>query len=326
MTTQAVPPAGTAAVFVGIDVAQAHLDVAVRPSGQIWHTGTTAEELSALTTQCTALGPALVVLEATGGLERPVVAALAAADLPVVVVNPRQVRDFAKATGRLAKTDRLDAAVLAHFAQAVRPAPRPLPSAAQQELAATLTRRRQLLDMQVAERARLSRAPTPRVRTQIERHLTWLAAELAQLNDDLDQQLRQSPLWREQEDLLRSIPGVGPVLARTLLGHLPELGRLGGKHLAALVGVAPLNQDSGTRRGHRAIWGGRAAVRQGLYMGCLSAMRYNPVLTTFAARLRQAGKPPKVVLVACMHKLLGICNAILKQGTPWCPNLTPATP
>jgi transposase len=311
---------------VGIDVAQAHLDVAVRPSGQAWRTSTAEADLAQLATQLTDLAPTLVVLEATGGLERPAVAALAAAGLPVTVVNPRQVRDFAKATGQLAKTDRLDAAVLAHFAEAVRPEPRALPTEAQQELAARLTRRRQLLDMLTAERSRLSRTPTAAIRTQIQRHLAWLAAEVAQVDDDLDQQLRQSGLWREQEDLLRSIPGVGPVLARTLLGHLPELGRLSEKQVAALVGVAPLNQDSGTHRGHRHVWGGRAEVRSVLYMSSLSAIRYNPVLQAFAARLRRAGKPPKVVLVACMHKLLLLCNAILKHHTPWNPQRDPATP
>jgi transposase len=266
----------------------------------------------------TALAPALIVLEATGGLEIPLVGALAAAGLPVVVVNPRQVRDFAKATGRLAKTDTLDAAVLAHFAAAVQPAVRPLPDAATQGLAAVVTRRRQLVDMLTAERNRLSCAP-PGLRKELQAHIRWLERRIAGLDTDLEHAIRTSPVWRAQEDLLRSVPGIGPIVARTLLAQLPELGTLAPKPLAALVGVAPLNRDSGLFRGRRKVGGGRAAVRAVLYMGTLAAVRFNPVLRPFYQRLRAAGKLPKVALTACMHKLLTILNALLKHQQRWDP-------
>ncbi|MBI2080169.1 MAG: IS110 family transposase [candidate division NC10 bacterium] len=308
----------TQPVFVGIDVAKASLDVAVHPTAERWTVEHTERELAGLTRRLTALQPALVVLEATGGLEGPLVGALAAAGLPVVVVNPRQVRDFAKATGLLAKTDALDAAVLAHFAAAVRPTPRPLPDAATQTLAALVTRRRQLVEMLTAERNRLGSAPRA-LRGEIQAHITWLKRRLARLDTDLGQAIRTSPVWRVQEDLLRSVPGVGPVLSATLLASLPELGTLNRKAIAALVGVAPLNRDSGTLRGRRRVWGGRAAVRAVLYMGALVAVRHNPVLRAFYQRLRAAGKLPKVALTACMRKLLTILNAMLKHQTPWSP-------
>ena len=241
------------------------------------------------------------------------------AGLPVVVVNPRQVRDFAKATGTLAKTDALDAAVLAHFAAAVRPTPRPLPDAATQSLAALVTRRRQLVEMLTAERNRLGSAPRV-LRAEIQAHITWLKRRLGRLDADLHQAIRTSPAWRVQDDLLQSVPGVGPVLAVTLLASLPELGTLNRKAIAALVGVAPLNRDSGTRQGRRMVWGGRAAVRAVLYMGTLVAVRHNPVLRAFYQRLRAVGKLPKVALTACMRKLLTILNAMLKQQTRWNPS------
>jgi transposase len=256
------------------------------------------------------------VLEATGGFELPLTGALAAAGLPVVVVNARQVRDFAKATGRLAKTDALDAAVLAQFAEAVRPPPRPLPDAATQALSALLTRRRQLLAMRTAEQNRVATAP-PAVRREIQAHLAWLTRRLATLDDDLGRTIRESPVWREKDDLLQSVPGVGPGLARTLLAGLPELGTLTHKQVAALVGVAPLNRDSGTWRGRRMVWGGRAPVRAALYMSALVATRCNPVIRTFYQRLCAAGKAKKVALTACMHKLLTILNAMVKHRTPW---------
>jgi transposase len=260
--------------------------------------------------------PALIVLEATGGLELPLTGALAAAGLPVVVVNPRQVRDFAKATGRLAKTDALDAAVLAQFAEAVRPPLRPLPDAATQALSALLLRRRQLIAMLTAEKNRLGLAPTP-VRKGITVHIRWLDGRLADLNEELAHTIRESPVWREKDDLLQSTPGVGPVLALTLVASLPELGTLTRQQIAALVGVAPLNRDSGRFRGTRRVWGGRAHVRAALYMSALVATRFNPVIRVFYQRLCAAGKIKKVALTACMRKLLTILNAMLRHQTPW---------
>lgn len=308
--------ADTSATYVGIDVAKAWLDVAVRPSGASWRVANQEAAWPPLVAQLQALAPAAIVLEATGGYEREVVAALGAAGLPVAVVNPRQVRDFAKATGRLAKTDVLDAHTLAHFAQAVQPEPRPLGDAATQRLVALLERRSQLVAMLTAEKNRRQPA-LQSVRPLIQEHIDWLAEALERLTQELDDLLRASPLWREREQLLRSVPGVGPILACTLVAELPELGRLAPKQLAALVGVAPLNRDSGGTRGKRLIWGGRARVRATLYMATLSAVRYNPALRAFWTRLRERGKAPKVALVACMHKLLTILNAICRQQTPW---------
>jgi transposase len=245
-----------------------------------------------------------------------VTAALAEAKLPVAVVNPRQVHDFAKAVGQLAKTDQLDAQVLARFGEAVQPPPRPLPDADAQALAALLARRRQVVGMRTAERQRLGTAPAA-VRSRIEAHLVWLAQELADLDDELGRRLRKSPLWREREDLLRSVPGIGPVVALTLVAELPELGQLDRQRIAALVGLAPLARDSGTLRGKRLVWGGRGRVRAALYMATLVATRFNPVIRTFYARLLQAGKAKKVALTACMHKLLLILNAIVRANAPW---------
>ncbi|MGH7412086.1 MAG: IS110 family transposase, partial [Candidatus Methylomirabilis sp.] len=289
-------------VYVGIDVSKTQLEVAVRPQGAAFTAPNDEPGIARVAERLRTLGPALVVLEATGGLEIPLTGALVALGLPVVVVNPRQVRDFAKATGHLAKTDTLDAAVLAHFAEAVRPARRPLPDARTQALAALTARRRQLIEMLTAERNRLGSAPKP-VRKRIQAHLTWLDRDLARVDEDLNQAIRTSPVWRERDDLLRSMPGVGPVLARTLLASLPELGTLNRKQIAALVGVAPLNRDSGTFRGRRTVWGGRGHVRAALYMSALVGVRHNHVLRTFYQRLRDAGKVPKVALTACMRKL-----------------------
>ena len=260
-----------------------------------------------------------MVLEATGGLERLVASTLGTAGLPVAVVNPRQVRDFAKATGRLAKTDALDAQVLAHFAAAVQPPPRPLPDQQTEELAALLTRRRQVVQQLTAEQHRLQRATSQRVRQRIQAHVTWLTRELARVDRDLDQALQASPLWRAQEDLLRQVPGVGPVLTRTLLAELPELGTLSRQQVATLVGVAPLNRDSGTWRGRRSTWGGRRAVRAVLYMAALTATRYPGPIRAFYQRLCRVGKAKKVALVACMRKLLTILNAMLRDQAPWQP-------
>jgi transposase len=258
----------------------------------------------------------VVVLEATGGLECPLVAALAAAHLPVVVVNPRQVRDFARATGRLAKTDAIDARVLAQFGEAVEPQPRPLPDQATQELAALVTRRRQLVQMLTAEKNRLRIAARP-VRRDIQQHIRWLERRLDDLDGDLRKTIQSSPLWRDRDQVLQSAPGVGFVSSSTLLANLPELGRLNHKEIAALVGVAPLNRDSGAFRGRRTVWGGRADVRAVLYMATLVASRRNPVVKAFYDRLVAAGKPKKVALTASMRKLLTILNAMVRSHASW---------
>jgi len=304
--------------FVGIDVAKAELEVVVRPSGARWTVTNNPVGLAQLQERLQASAPSLIVLEATGGYEVAVVAALATAALPVVVLNARQVRDFARATGRLAKTDAIDAGVLAHFAEVVRPPVRPLPDAMTQSLQAWLMRRRQLVEMLLAEEQRRSRAPRP-IQRQIDQHVRWLRAQLGAVEKDLAQTLRESPVWREKDNLLRSVPGVGPVLTTTLLGDVPELGQLNRKQIAALIGVAPLNRDSGTYRGRRAVWGGRARVRATLYMATLTAARYNPVIRAFYERLVAAGKPKKVALTACMRKLLTILNALIARRTAWKP-------
>lgn len=311
--------------FVGIDVAKARLDVAVRPAEEAWAAPNDEAGIEAVVDRLRALAPTLVVLEATGGLEVPLAAALAAAALPVAVVNPRQVRDFAKAVGQLAKTDALDAALLARFAEAVRPPVRAVPDAEAQALSALLARRRQTIAMLVAEQQRLG-AALPAVRPRVERHIAWLREELADVDAELARAIRASPAWREADDLLRSVPGVGPVLATTLVADLPELGRLDRKAIAALVGVAPLACESGILRGRRVVWGGRARVRAALYMGTLVAVRHNPVIRALYERLLAAGKPTKVALVACMHKLLTILNAILRHRKPWRPDDPAAQP
>ena len=277
-------------IYVGIDVAKARVDVAIRPGGDRREVSNGQAGIAALVAQMQQLNPAALVLEATGGLELPLVAALAAASLPVVVVNPRQVRDFARATGRLAKTDSLDAAVLAHFAEAVRPPRRPLRDTETQVLSSLVARRQQVMTMLVAERNRLSSA-TMAVRPSIEAHIAWLKQQLDDLDQGLRQTLRQSPVWREKDDLLRSVPGIGDQISLTLLAYLPELGTLNRRQIAALVGVAPFNRDSGTLRGKRTVWGGRARVRTALYMGALVASRFNPVIRDFYQRLLSAGKP-----------------------------------
>lgn len=312
--------------FVGIDVSKARLDLAIRypkPDGlpTIEDSSTSNDEkgIAEIVSRLKALDPALIVLEATGGYQVPLVAALVAARLPVAVVNPRQVRDFAKAAGHLAKTDRLDARVIAHFADALRPEPRPFPDEAAQALTALVARRRQIVEMLTAERNRLGQAPSS-LKARIKEHIDWLSRELDALNRELDQAIRESPLWRAKDELLQSVPGVGPVLSRTLLSDLPELGTLDRKHIAALVGVAPLNCDSGKQKGRRQIWGGRAQVRAVLYMAALSASQHNPLISPLYQRLIAAGKLEKVALVACMRKLLTILNAMLKHQTAWAPD------
>ena len=303
-------------IYVGIDVAKAQVDVAVRPGGDRREVSNDPAGIAALVAQMQQLNPAALVLEATGGLELPLVAALAAASLPVVVVNPRQVRDFARATGRLAKTDSLDAAVLAHFAEALRPPRRPLRDAETQVLSSLTARRRQVMSMLVSEKNRLGSA-IGAVSPRIEADIAWLEQELSDLDKGLRQTLRRSPVWREKDDLLRTVPGVGEQLSLTLLANLPELGTLNRRQIAALVGVAPYNRDSGTLRGKRAVWGGRSRVRAVLYMGALVASRHNPAIRDFYQRLLTAGKPKKVVLVASMRKPLVILNGVLKHGSPW---------
>jgi transposase len=304
--------------YVGIDVAKNRLDIAMRPSGECKQVGNDERGTRYVVSRLRKVRPTLVILEATGGLEQPVAAALALAGLPVAVVNPRQVRDFAKAVGKLAKTDTLDAKVLAHFAEAVRPEPRPLPDEQAQLLSATLLRRRQIIAMITSEENRLSTAPKP-IRRRIEVHLRWLKQELKRTNEELEQIVQESPIWREKAALLRSVPGVGPTLSVTLLAELPELEHLNRKKLAALVGVAPVNRDSGTLRGVRTIWGGRSGVRTVLYMATLCAVRFNSTIKVFYERLRAKGKPKKVALTACMRKLLTILGAMLRNRTPWQP-------
>lgn len=306
--------------YIGIDVSKAHLDIALLPSGQGWQESNDEASIARLVEHLKGLAPTLVVLEATGGLEAPLASALGLEKVPTAVVNPRQVRDFAKALGLLAKTDKLDARIIAEFAQRVQPTPRPLPDEQAQELSALLTRRRQLLQMCNAEKNRLGRTSLPALRRDIQEHLDWLQRRLAQLDDDLGSRLRESPLWREKEDLLKGVPGVGPVLSSTLLADLPELGDLSRKQIAALVGVAPVNHDSGSRRGQRHIRGGRAQVRSTLYMATIASTRCNPVIAAFYQRLCGQGKPTKVALVASMHKFLTILNAILRHHTPWNPS------
>lgn len=304
------------AIFVGIDIAKADFVGACRPDGTSWTATNNPEGMAATVTRLQALAPTLIVLEATGGYETALVAVLVAAALPVVVANPRQVRDFAKATGQRAKTDRLDAQRIALFAERVHPDPRPLPDAVLQQLNALMTRRRQLLDMLTAEGNRLEHAAAP-IRREITRHSRWLERRVVAVDRDLDGTIQKSPAWRAKENLLRSVPGIGPVVSRTLLADLPELGRLNRKQIAALVGVAPLARDRGTVRGKRVVWGGRAPVRAVLYMGALVATRRNTAIRAFYARLVTAGKPKKVALIACMRKLLTILNAMMRTNTTW---------
>ena len=304
--------------FIGIDVAKAQLDIAIRPSGERWAVSNDTSGVTTLVDRLQALQPTLIVLEATGGLARAVTSALAMAGLPVVVVHPRQVRDVARATGHLAKTEALDARALAHFADVMRPTPRPLPDAQTQELRALLGRRQHLIVMRTAEQHRLA-GTSARLTQDITAHITWLNAGITTLDDDLETLLRASPLWRENDELLQSAKGIGPVCARTLLLERPELGTRTRQQIAALVGVAPLHGDRGTLRGRRTIWGGRAHVRTVLDMGPLVAPRYNPQIKALYARLLAAGNVKKVALTACMHKLLTILNAMLKHRTPWQP-------
>ena len=308
-------------MLVGIDVAKGELVVATRPAGERWTVENDERGVRTLVERLRRDATELVVLEATGGYELVCVAALAAAKLPVVVANPRQVRDFARATGQLAKTDRLDADILALFAGRVRPEVRALPDAEAQELDALLARRRQLLEMLQAERNRLGQVfgrGKQRVKKSLKTHIAFLERELRMADTDLGDLVRRSPAWRERDDLLQSVPGVGKVLSFTLLADLPELGRLSRREIAKLVGVAPLSRDSGTLRGRRFVQGGRASVRAVLYMAALTATRRNVVIRAFYTRLLAAGKPKKLALVACMRKLLTILNTMARTGQSWC--------
>ena len=305
--------------YVGIDVSKARLDVHGVPTEQASAYAHDEAGVDALLQVLTSAPPQLIVLEATGGLERALVAALLAKGLPVAVVNPRQVRDFAKASGQLAKTDRIDARVLAQFAKAIEPTQRPVPDEAAQAFADLLTRRRQLVEMLAMEKTRLKQAPNKLVRKDIKQHIAWLENKLRASDEGLRQAVEDSPTWQAKRDLLGDVKGVGVVTALTLIGALPELGRLDRKQIASLVGVAPFNRDSGTLRGRRTVWGGRAVVRQVLYMATLSAVRFNPPIATFYRRLRGNGKAAKVALVACMRKLLTMLNAMVRDGRPWSP-------
>jgi transposase len=306
--------------IVGIDVSKGSLEVAVIPGGTPWSVSNDEEGIGTLQKRIKPLHPRLIVLEATGGLEAAVVTALASVSLPVVMVNPRQVRDFAKATGRLAKTDTIDAQLLARFGEAVNPQPRPLKNEQVKHLQALTARRRQLVGMLTAEKNRLGSAQAL-VKPNIKAHIAWLEHCLEDINKELHKAIKDSPLWCEKEALLRSVPGVGAVLSLSLLAELPELGALNRKQIAALVGVAPFNRDSGTFRGKRSIWGGRSALRATLYMGTLAAISFNPVIKAFYQRLCMAGKERKVALTACMRKLLTILNAMMKTHTHWQPRL-----
>jgi transposase len=323
MSTTASPEGGPHHA-AGVDVSKRRLDVCLLPAGESFCVANDPEGIDELVGRLEEARPALVVLEANGRYERPAATAIAAssAGIAVAVVNPRQARDFAKAIGRLAKTDKIDAEVLAHFASAVGPKPSVLPDEEAQALQAILARRRQILEMLVAEKNRLQMAPEA-VAKRIAAHLKWLQKELIRTERDLDEAIRQSETWSRNEGLLRSVPGVGPVLARTLLAELPELGTLAPKRLSSLVGIAPFNRDSGTLRGKGEVWGGRAPVRAALYMGTLVATRHNPVLKDFYGRLLGAGKPKKVALVACMRKLLTILSAMMRDGVPWSPTHVP---
>lgn len=308
------------AVYVGVDVAKSALDVAVTDSGETRQFVNDDEGISQAVHYIASMKPAGIILEATGNLEMPLAAALQASRLPVAVINPRQVHDFARATGALAKTDTIDARILALFGARVKPEMRPLPNQKAREMRNLLTRRRQLIEMLTAEHNRVSQAGDS-IRSCIEIHIKWLETALSDINDDLDNQIRSSPSWLEKDNLLKSVPGVGKVVSSSLLIELPELGKLNRRKIAALVGIAPLNRDSGTMRGRRTVWGGRAKLRAVLYMAALVASRRNPIIAAFYQRLLNAGKAKKVALVACMRKLLTILNAMMRTMTVWQPEI-----
>jgi len=305
-------------LFVGIDVSKATLELGTTQSEQSVSFANSSDGIAELTAHLDKLQPSLIVLEATGGYEAIVVANLAASKLPVVVVNPRQARDFARSAGRLAKTDAIDAKILALFGQVFRPKPKPVPDAQASEIKALVARRTQILEMIAAETNRLHTARCD-IQQDIRLHVAYLKERLNHIDGELSQFIRNSPVWREKDQIIRSVPGAGPVLSATLLSHLPELGSLNRRQIAQLAGVAPINRDSGYYRGSRHIWGGRSKVRSALYMAALVASRHNPVIRSFYLRLLEAGKAKKVALVACMRRLLTILNAMLRQGANWIP-------
>ena len=307
--------------FVGVDVSKSTLDVCIEPLGQTLHVAYDEAGARQVVSRLKELGPALIVMEATGGLEVRIATELSIKGLPVAIINPRQARDFAKATGQLAKTDRVDAAVLAAFAKAIRPQVRPLKDADTRALDDMVSRRRQLINMRVQETLRLGTAASKPLEKSLNKHIAWLDKQIAGIDTDLTKRLRRSDAWRTKDDLLRGIPGVGAVTTLTMLAKCPELGTLNRREIAALTGVAPLANDSGKHRGKRFIWGGRADARAVLYMATVSAIRCNDTIRAFAERLKNAGKPPKVVIVACMRKLLIIMNSMLKNNTPWNPKI-----
>ena len=304
--------------FVGIDVSKGTLDLCIEPAGETLHVDYDDKGISQVVKRLVEVSPTLIVMEATGSLEMRLAGELSAKSLPVAIINPRQARDFAKATGQLAKTDSVDAAILAAFARAIRPAVRPIKDADTRALDDLVTRRRQLVDMRVQETLRLGTASKIQKKS-LAAHITWLNKRITDLDDEMTKRLHASSVWKSKDDLLRGIPGVGEVTSLTMLAKCPELGQLNRREIAALTGVAPLAKDSGKHRGKRFIWGGRADVRAVLYMATISAMRFNSRIKPFAERLKQAGKPGKVIIVACMRKLLTIMNTILKNNTPWSP-------
>lgn len=306
-------------IFVGLDVSKDRLDVHVRPTDERFAVAYDEEGLTTLVTRLSRLQPTLIVLEATGGYEVAVAAALANAGLPVAVVNPRQIRDFARATGQLAKTDALDAWVTARFAETVQPAARPLATEQAQALGDLVARRRQLVDMLGAEMNRQRQARDRRLQKRITAHVTWLSRAIEEIDGEIKRLIRASPVWRETENLLTSVPGIGNVTAHALIADLPELGRLTRRRIAALVGIAPLNRDSGVWRGRRMIGGGRPAVRRALFMATIVAIRHNPLIAAFYQRLTRAGRPKKVAIIAAMRKLVTILNAMLRDQRPWQP-------
>jgi len=306
-------------ICVGIDVAKDHLDVHVRPIDESFRVPHDEAGVVTLLARLRTIAPTIVALEASGGYEVPLTAALASAGLPVAVVNPRQIRDYARAVGQLAKTDRLDAQIIARFAEAVRPEPRPVPDAQAQALGELIARRRQLVDMLTAEQNRRRLLRDRRLQHHVDAHIKWLEEALRRLDHDLTTLVRSTPAWREADDLLRSAKGIGPVTSCTLIADLPELGRLDRRRIAALVGVAPFARDSGVFRGRRMIAGGRPHIRRVLYMATLAAIKHNPVIRTFHHRLVAAGRPSKVAITAAMRKLLTILNAMLRDRRPWQP-------
>lgn len=308
-------------MFVGIDVSKATLEVRIEPLGESFQVANDDEGIKALCARVQKFDVTLIVMEATGGLEMRAASELGARGLPLAVVNPRQVRDFAKASGQLAKSDRIDTQVLCGFGRAIRPAARPIKDELTQQLDDLVTRRRQLVDMRVQETARLHTASKVQAKS-LKAHIAWLDKRIKQVESDLGTSLRNSDAWRVKDDLLQSIPGVGEITSRSVLSRCPEIGQLTRRQIAKLVGIAPLNNDSGKHRGERHIWGGRADVRSVLYMATVSAKRCNPVIRAFAEKLERAGKRYKVLMVACMRKLLTIMNAMIKDNTPWNPKTT----